>query len=163
MEIKYIAEITIVLIFIITVTATIFFLGNRADTVDSQADSFIKYGNIFGKRTELCEKYDNLTIDKQDLRVILAVMPVNEDCREMSVYFDFSITDDEFEQLVLDIFPKERSPKVIYKTDCEPYKVKTGSYVVSSGMGEYLFRKGDKVDFMTSGDNTVDVMVCLDI
>ncbi len=162
METHYIAGIIIALVLIATVVAIIFTLGERVNSNNDPTDDLTRYGDVFAQQSEICEKYNVTEISETDFRVILATIQ-KTDCNDLEVTLKFSMTKEEFEQMVEDLFPENKVPEIIFKDDCKPLSVTTGSFIVRSGSGQYLYRKGDNINIKVVGVSERDVVLCLEI
>ncbi len=162
METQYIAGIIIAIVLIATVVAIIFGLGERMNSNNDPTDDLIQYGDMFAEQAEICVKYNGTEIGEFDFRVILATIQ-KTGCNNLEVTLGFSMTREEFEQMMEDIFPKNKIPEIIYKDNCNPLSVETGSFIVRAGSGQHLYRKGDNIKLTVIGENLRDVILCLGI
>jgi len=161
METNYIAGILITIVLIATVVSIIFGLGQRASQNTDPTSDLVKYGDMFARHSEICEKYDGTEISEADFRIILATIR-KTDCKEMEVSLGFSMNREKFGQMIEDIFPKNQAPEIIYKDGCDSMSVETGSFIVRSPYGEYLYRKGDNIKISIFGESLRDVILCLE-
>jgi len=83
------------------------------------------------------------------------------DCRTLHARMGFSMTHDDFENIVGDMFPAGKKPPVIFKSECRPYEVRTGSFIINGREGRYIYERGDNIIISSVGEGKRDVIFCL--
>jgi len=159
MEMELIAKLAIAIVLVIVVVSLIFGIVERASDNVSGGDDFMRLGKVFSEQSELCEKYNNEIIDKDDFRAIMASIAYS-DCRTLNATLGFSMTAEEFERMIDDIFPEGKTPQVIYKAKCKPYETTSGSFIVVGSNGKYIYTKDDNINITSVRGLKRDVIIC---